>query len=64
MIWTEPALLVYSQSAYGLLALYYGMLLALALYNLLLFLSLRDPVYPSLCCFTVSMAIGRVRSMV
>ncbi len=60
MIWTEPALLVYSQSAYGLLALYYGMLLALALYNLLLFLSLRDPVYLAYVLFTVSMAIGQI----
>lgn len=60
MVWTEPALLVYSQSAYGMLALYYGMLLALALYNLLLFLSLRDPVYLAYVLFTISMAIGQI----
>lgn len=60
MLWTEPAQLVYSQSAYGLLALYYGMLLALALYNALLFLSLRDPVYLAYVLFTVFMAVGQI----
>ncbi len=60
MVWSESALLVYSQSAYGMLALYYGMLLALALYNLLLFLSLRDPAYLAYVLFIVSMAIGQI----
>lgn len=60
MVWSEPSLLVFSQSAYGLLALYYGMLLALALYNLLLYLSLRDPTYLAYVLFTVCMAIGQI----
>jgi diguanylate cyclase (GGDEF)-like protein len=49
-----------SRSSYGLLFAYYGMLLALALYNLLLFLSLRDRIYLAYVAFALSMALAQI----
>jgi hypothetical protein len=42
------------------LSVYFGMLLALALYNLLLWLSLREPVYLSYVLFAIGMAVGQL----
>ena len=49
-----------SLAAYALLAGYFGMLLALALYNLLLWFSLRDHNYLTYVLFATSMAVGQL----
>ncbi len=41
-LWSPPALHDHDQQGYNIMALYFGMLRALGLYNLLLFFSLRD----------------------
>lgn len=57
-LWTEAALAARDQRAYGGDALYFGMLLALTLYNLLLWLSLRERVFLRYVGFVCSLAIG------
>jgi diguanylate cyclase (GGDEF)-like protein len=49
-----------SLTSYFVLAVYFGMLLALALYNLLLWFSLRDHTYLTYVLFTTSMAVGQI----
>lgn len=44
-LWSADALHAEDQRSYSVLALYFGMLLALGLYNLLLYFSLRDRIY-------------------
>lgn len=44
-LWTPSALHSHDQTVYALLSIYFGMLLALGLYNLLLYLSLRERIY-------------------
>ncbi len=44
-LWSPTALHAHDQGVYGLLAVYFGMLLALGLYNLLLYFSLRERIY-------------------
>ena len=57
-LWSEAALAVRDQRAYPGDALYFGMLLALALYNLLLWLSLRERIFLRYVGFVASLAIG------
>ena len=59
-LWAPEALASEDRVSYTVLSLYYGMLLALGLYNLLLFLSTRDPTFIAYVAFTVSMAIGQL----
>jgi len=59
-LWRPDAFAVHTQDSYFLLALYYGMLLALALYNLLLYLSLRDRNHLTYVAFAASMAVGQL----
>lgn len=59
-LWEAKRFQWHNQDLYALLALYYGMLLALGLYNLLLFLSLRDRLYLCYVAFVASMAIGQL----
>ena len=49
-----------SQASYAVLSVYFGMLLALALYNLLLWFSLRDHNYLTYVLFAASMAVGQL----
>ncbi len=58
-LWTPAALHAHDQRLYAAFALYYGMLLALGLYNLLLYLSLRDRTYLAYVAFVASMAVGQ-----
>ena len=58
-LWQPEALARQDQHSYALLSIYYGMLLALGLYNLLLFISIRDPVFLAYVAFVASMAIGQ-----
>lgn len=57
-LWQPAALQEDDQQSYALMSLYYGMLLALLLYNLLLYLSVRDTVFLAYAAFVASMAIG------
>lgn len=57
-LWEENDFDRHNQNSYGALALYFGMLLALMLYNLLLYLSLRERVYLAYVCFVASLAVG------
>ena len=58
-LWTPEALSRSDQRSYALLALYYGALIALAAYNLLLFFSIRDRRYIEYVAFALSMAIAQ-----
>jgi diguanylate cyclase (GGDEF)-like protein len=58
-LWTPDALHFSDQRAYTLQALYYGALIALAAYNLLLFFSIRDRRYLEYVAFALSMAAGQ-----
>ena len=58
-LWTPDALHAHDQRLYAAFALYYGMLLALGLYNLLLYLSLRDRTYLAYVAFVAAMAVGQ-----
>ena len=57
-LWRPAALHAHDQSTYGAMALYFGMLLALMLYNLLLGLSLRERVFFEYVAFVASLALG------
>ncbi|WP_220272010.1 diguanylate cyclase [Crenobacter cavernae] len=59
-LWEAEAFRNHDQDRYAMLALYYGMLLALGLYNLLLYLSLRDRNYLAYVAFAASMAVGQL----
>lgn len=59
-LWQQPEFQKHNQAMYAGLFLYYGMLLALGLYNLMLFLSLRDPLYLAYVGFVLSMGIGQM----
>lgn len=57
-LWQPDALAQHDRGTYALLSIYYGMLLALGLYNLLLFLSTRDVAFLAYVAFTAGMAIA------
>lgn len=57
-LWEPQAFHWHDQTSYFRLSLYYGMLLALGLYNLLLFFSLRERVYLYYVLFLGCMAVG------
>ncbi|MBK7015977.1 MAG: diguanylate cyclase [Sulfuritalea sp.] len=59
-LWGHEAFWQDSLVSYAMLSVYFGMLLALALYNLLLWLSLRDVNYLSYVMFAISMAVGQL----
>jgi len=57
-LWSSPAFASFSINSTALLALYCGMLIALALYNLLLFSVLRERSYLLYVCFVLSFGLG------
>jgi len=59
-LWQAGAFWQDSLTSYSVLAVYFGMLLALALYNLLLWVSLRNPNYLNYVLFATSMAVGQL----
>lgn len=59
-LWQSDAFWRESRATYSLLSLYFGMLLALALYNFLLWLSLRDHTYITYVLFAAGMAVGQL----
>ncbi len=58
-LWQPEALRRHDQKTYAVLSVYYGMLLALMLYNLLLFFATRDVVFAAYVAFVASMAVGQ-----
>jgi signal transduction histidine kinase len=58
-LWSPTALHAHDQGIYSLLALYFGMLLALGLYNLLLYFSLRDRIYLVYVACVATMALAQ-----
>ncbi len=58
-LWQAPALWLNDQAEYSLLSLYFGLLVGLLLYNLLLFCSVRDPAYLIYAAFAGSMALAQ-----
>lgn len=57
-LWQPRAFGEAEQFSYSALALYFGMLLALGVYNLMLYLSLRDRVFLAYVAFVLCMAMG------
>ncbi|MGH8616691.1 MAG: 7TM diverse intracellular signaling domain-containing protein [Burkholderiales bacterium] len=58
-LWQPAALHAHDQRTYALLSLYYGMLLALLLYNLLLYCAVRDPAFLAYVAFVACMIVGQ-----
>ena len=59
-LWQAEAFWQESNASYAVHFVYFGMLLALALYNLLLWLSLRDQTYLTYVLFAAGMAVGQL----
>ncbi|HDY99593.1 MAG TPA: GGDEF domain-containing protein [Pseudomonas sabulinigri] len=58
-LWQPAALWHEDQFSYSMLSIYYGLMLALLVYNLFLYLSLRDPLYLIYVAFISCLAIGQ-----
>jgi PAS domain S-box-containing protein len=58
-LWQPAALWRQDQANYAALSLYFGLLIGLFLYNLLLFVSVRDVAYLVYVAFAGSMAVGQ-----
>ena len=58
-LWRPAALWRHDQASYGVLSLYFGLLIGLLFYNLLLFVSVRDVGYLIYVAFVASMALGQ-----
>lgn len=59
-LWQPAALWEHDQLAYGAFGLYFGLLIGLFVYNLLLFVSVRDKVYLVYVLFVAGMALFQV----
>lgn len=59
-LWQAASFWQESQAAYAALSVYFGMLFALGLYNLLLWFSLRDRNYLTYVLFVAGMAVGQL----
>ncbi|WP_374499075.1 7TM diverse intracellular signaling domain-containing protein [Zoogloea sp.] len=59
-VWEPRALHENDQKVYGVLALYFGMLLALGMYNLLLYSALRERIYLVYVACVVSMGVAQL----
>jgi PAS domain S-box-containing protein len=58
-LWRPMALWQHDQASYALLAMYFGLLIGLLLYNLLLFISVRDRAYLIYVLFVAGMAVAQ-----
>jgi len=58
-LWQHDALHRQDQAGYAVLSLYFGSLLALGLYNLLLYLSTREKVFIAYVAFVAAMAVSQ-----
>lgn len=59
-LWRADAFQIQSQDAYVAVTFYFGVLVALMLYNLMLFLSTRDRAYLTYVAFVACMAVGQL----
>ena len=59
-LWQPAALWQHDQAAYGAFGLYFGLLIGLFVYNLLLFVSVRDKVYLVYIFYVAGMALFQV----
>jgi PAS domain S-box-containing protein len=59
-LWQPAALWEHDQAAYGAFGLYFGLLIGLFIYNLLLFVSVRDKVYLVYVLYVAGMALFQV----
>lgn len=59
-VWAPAKFAHASHHTYAALSIYYGMLLALMLYNLLLFVSVRDRNFLTYVLFVAGMAVGQL----
>lgn len=59
-LWRQEAFTAYDQRLHTLLALYFGMMLALLLYNLMLYISLRDRNYMNYVLAALGMTLGQL----
>jgi diguanylate cyclase (GGDEF)-like protein len=62
-LWEARALHAHDQTVYAAHALYIGMLLALGIYNLLLYVSIRDRVYLTYVASTAALALGMLSTL-
>lgn len=62
-LWEAQALHAHDQAVYAAHALYFGMLLALGVYNLLLYVSVRDRVYLAYVANTAALALGMLSTL-
>ncbi|HYF18481.1 MAG TPA: 7TM diverse intracellular signaling domain-containing protein [Ramlibacter sp.] len=58
-LWRPAALWSSDQASYAVLSLYFGLVAGLLLYNLLLFISVRDPAYLVYVAFAAAMGLGQ-----
>lgn len=61
-LWQPPALWQSDQKSYSLFSLYFGQLLGLVFYNLMLFLSVRDRAYLIYVVFVACVGLSQVAS--
>lgn len=59
-LWQPAALAEHDRAAYTALALYYGLLVTLLVFNLLIFISVRDPLHLLYVGMAAGMAIGQL----
>lgn len=59
VLWQPDALWHKDQQSYALFSLYYGLLIGLLIYNLFLFVSLRDPLYLIYVAFVGLLGLGQ-----
>jgi diguanylate cyclase (GGDEF)-like protein len=59
-LWQPAALAEHDRTAYATLALYYGLLVALLVFNLLIFISARDPLHLLYVGMAAGMGIGQL----
>lgn len=59
-LWRPAALAQADHASYSALSLYFGLLLGLVIYNLLLYVSLRDNIYLSYVGFATGMIFGQL----
>jgi diguanylate cyclase (GGDEF)-like protein len=59
LFWQHDALHLHDQNAYSILCLYFGSLIALGLYNFLLYISTREKVFLAYVFFVVAMLISQ-----
>lgn len=59
-LWRPAALWRHDQATYALLSVYFGLLIGLLLYNLLLYVSVRDPAYLVYVLFVAGMATAQL----